>query len=83
MRGYNVKATLNDGLNEKERNDVLDQVKKVRGVLSAHFTDSAAKKEIFVHSNLPRNLVDEHERSIDESLSRIPGVKAIVPVYAL
>jgi hypothetical protein len=83
MGGYNVKATLNDGLNEKERNDVLDQVKKVPGVLSAQFTESATKKEIFVHSNLPRNLVDEAERTIDESLAKIPGVKAVVPVYAL
>ncbi len=83
MRGYNVKATLNDGLNEQECKDVLDKVRKVRGVLTANFTEAAAKKEIFVQANLPGNLVDEHERSIDESLSKIPGVKAVIPSYTL
>jgi hypothetical protein len=83
MRGYNVKAVLNEGLSDKERIDVLEKVRKVPGVLSAEFTEVAAKKEIFVHSNLPRNLVDKDERSIDESISSIPGVKDVKPVYML
>jgi hypothetical protein len=73
MRGYNVKAVLNEGLNEKERNDVLDKVQKVRGVLRAQFTEAAAKKEIFVHANLPGN--------IDQDVAKIPGVKAVIPLY--
>jgi hypothetical protein len=73
MQGYNVKAALNDNLSNAERNDVLEKVRKVPGVLSAHFTESAAKKEIFVHANLPGN--------IDQDLAKIQGVKEIKPVF--
>ncbi len=71
MIGYGLNAVLKDDLTVQERNDVLAQVKKVKGVLKAAFTESAAK-EIWVHSLGGPD-------DVEKAILKIPGVKAIRP----
>ena len=69
---FNV--VLKDGLSEGERQDVLDKVRKLEGVLSADFNTAAkpAGSQIFVNyttRDVIKNPVNE--------VRRIPGVKNV------
>ena len=70
MIGHGLKVVLKDGLNAQERNDILGQVKKVKGALNASFTEAAAK-EIWVHSLGGDN--------VEQDILKISGVKTILP----
>jgi hypothetical protein len=65
---------LKDELSERERQDVLDKVRKLDGVLGADFNESAKppKSSIFVNYTT-RDVI---KNPVNEA-ARIPGVKKI------
>jgi hypothetical protein len=67
MIGCLFTAQLDDKLNAQEKSDVLEKVKKTKGVFSAQFAKAASKKDdvIAVHAGMP---------GIAKEIEKIPGV---------
>jgi orotate phosphoribosyltransferase-like protein len=71
MIGCLFKAELEDKLTTLEKQHVLDQIKKTKGVFSAQFAKVARKRTdnaISVHAGMP---------SIADEVKKIHGVKSI------
>ena len=69
---FNV--VLKDGLSDAERQEVLDKVRKLDGVLGADFNDAARPPQSSIFVNYTTR--DVIKNPVNEA-ARIPGVKAI------
>lgn len=67
MRGLGLKATLEEGLSSQERDNVLDQVRKIKGVISASFNPAAEPAVIAIHAT----------GNIQETVKKISGIEKI------
>lgn len=63
-------AELDSKLSAQEKQKVLDQIKKTKGVFAASFTKAAKKTTVSVHAGMP---------SVENDVRKIPGVKKITP----
>lgn len=65
---------LDRNLSEQEKNDVLDKVRKLEGVLGADFNKAAASPETTIFVNYTTNGVTKNP--VNE-VRKIPGVKNV------
>ncbi len=74
MIGILFKAQLEDRLSAEQKQHVLDQIKKTKGVFSAQFAKASARKRsdnvISVHAGMA---------SVESDIRKIPGVKSTTP----
>jgi hypothetical protein len=68
MRGCLLSAKLDETLNAEQQNEVLDKVRKIKGVISAAFHDAAK----------PNGVISIHAGSgaVCDEIKKIPGVKS-------
>lgn len=72
MLGSLFKATLDETLSHEERKDIMDQITKLKGVMSARFNQAAKLgHEIWIHT-----MGD----NIQNAVNKIKGVKETVQI---
>lgn len=69
MIGCLFTAQLDEKLNAQEKHDVLEKIKKTKGVFSAQFGKAAKKSSdvISIHAGMPE---------VQKEIQKIPGVKS-------
>ena len=69
MIGCLFTAQLDEKLNAQEKYDVLEKIKKTKGVFSAEFAKAAKKTSdvIAIHAGMPE---------VQKEIQKIPGVKS-------
>ena len=72
------RATLDNSLSAKECDDVVKQIKKIKGVLSAAFNEESNQKQILVTYCPPRH---GNHVSVADKVRRIRGIKDIKTVF--
>jgi len=65
-------AVLQEGLADEERNEVLNKIKTIKGVLSASFNDTGKIGSV-VYVKADRTQIE----TVEEKVSKISGVKKL------